>query len=146
MKTLKKDIENLEKVLSFKFDNYYHNFLISYKNTNSAFYLIDITNLNGYQDTYEFYKFTQVLGNKDDELILDYTKRYQNEKRILNYFIVVGITSCGSLILINTKNNKIYFWDRDFEVSTGEEPTEENCYLIANDFQDFFENVLYEDE
>ena len=146
MKISKENIEDLEKKLSFKFDNYYHNFLTNNQNTHSAYYLMDITNLDGYKDTYEFYRFTQVLGNRNDELILDYTQRYQNEKRILTYFIVVGITSCGSLILLNKKNNKIYFWDRDFEVSDGEEPTEENCYLIANDFQDFFENTLYEDE
>ena len=144
-KVVASDIDKLEIKLNYKFDLYYKNFLIEYNGGTCVNYDLKIENLDGSFDIVEFSDFCGVLKGKDnDHTIANRTDEYLKEKRILEHFIVIGNLSSGSLILLNKNDSFLYYWDRDFEVSEGEEPTGENCYYLAKNFKEFFEEKLYE--
>ncbi len=74
-------------------------------------------------------------------------KEYSRFKdRIPEGFVPIARDSFSNkicLCLNGSEYGKIYFWEFDYAVPYGEEPTFDNMYLLANNFTDFI-NSLYE--
>ena len=86
--------------------------------------------------------FFQINSKETDEDLVCNYKLYI-DRTPLGY-IPIADDHFGNLILLCLKGKnreKVYFWDHEFEVDDGENPNYENMTLIANNFQEFLENL-----
>ncbi|WP_353613689.1 SMI1/KNR4 family protein [Mangrovibacter phragmitis] len=84
------------------------------------------------------------LGKEKNSNLLRYYNNYQD--RIPLGFIPIAHDAGGNLVImgLKTDNNKVYFWDHEFEVDEGEQPNMDNVHLISQSFSIFL-NDLYEE-
>lgn len=84
------------------------------------------------------------LGKEKNSNLLRYYNNYQD--RIPLGFIPIAHDAGGNLVImgLKTDNNKVYFWDHEFEVDEGEQSNMDNVHLISQSFSIFL-NDLYEE-
>ncbi|MFT6500137.1 MAG: hypothetical protein ACJASQ_000244 [Crocinitomicaceae bacterium] len=74
----------------------------------------------------------------------DYFNTYKiDEKRIPISFLPIAHDPGGNLICMNKTDNKIYFWNHDFEVdySSSDDNDWSNIYLIAESLNEFISTL-----
>lgn len=87
-----------------------------------------------------FFGLNVAKGNDLKEQVLIF------KGRIPHNFIPIGDAPCGNLVclaVLGENYGKVYYWDHNEEAEDGEEPSNDNVYLIANSFEEFI-NSLYE--
>ena len=133
-----KEVEKLEKKLNILFSNYYRKFLC--KNNGGQPEKRDylFKNAHGFEDSSDVFFFSVLNDDYKDSLIQE---NNDYKKRIPENFIAIGNDSGGNLILMEILTEEIYFWDHELE---NEEADMSNCYFLANNFKEFFEEKLYE--
>ncbi len=139
-------IEQIEKLVGFKFPELYKNHLLKYNGGRC------------YPNVFQYYENNKRLNASDiDWFFAIYDGEYDNlekeikimkieEKRIPYRMIPIAHDSGGNLICISCFGydlGKIYFWDHENEVDY-EILDEMNCpniYFIANNFTDFLNGL-----
>jgi hypothetical protein len=83
------------------------------------------------------------IGMPERTFNLDYVLETFGD-RVPDWSFPIARDPGGNLILLAAKGarkGKIYFWDHEREADEGDPPTEDNLYLIANNFEEFLKNL-----
>lgn len=129
-------LKETELKLNIKFGDFYKDFLLkgSDEIVKDTFDFIG-SNGKDSSDVLDFF----FVNNNEEYSILNRTNYFKN--RIPEHFIVIGHDSGGNLILMEKLTEEIYFWDHELE---NEDADMSNCYFLAKNFKEFFEEKLYE--
>lgn len=79
-------------------------------------------------------------GNQND-LVLTVERL---SDRVPDNVIPIACDPSGNFVVLSVDKEdrgKIYFWDHEEECDEGEVPTYDNLYLVANNFNDFLQNL-----
>jgi hypothetical protein len=137
-----KILKTIEQFLKFKFPKGYREFLLKFNGGEPEKDIFDLGE-GGLCDV------NYLLGFIPDEYenILVCYRAFRS--RIPKNTFPIGRDSCGNLILISVKmadRGKIYFWDHEMECGEGNTPDYSNMTLIADSFDEFFNNLKSEDD
>lgn len=135
-------IELFQRVLGKKLPKPYYNFLMKYNGgTPEPDTFSFMENEGGSSIRY----FLKINGDEEWNDILLTLRAYDG--RIPSDFLPIATDFGGNKICISISGKeygKIYFWDHELEVDDGDNPTMDNMYLIAKNFDDFLDQ-LYSD-
>jgi hypothetical protein len=95
---------------------------------------VDIDGEKNSSDVLEFFS----LFSKDGFGVVEKTSALRGRGRILATHIVIGRESGGNFILLDTQTKAILLWDH-----SREDELPRNCYLIGENFTQFFNESLY---
>lgn len=140
------DIQDFENKYSIIFPSSYKSFLMTYnacRTTKASFDFVENGRETG-SDVKVFYGLK--YGRKEYYYSLNYAYEMFKD-RIPQDFIPIASDSGGNQVLMNLKDEKIWFWDHEREADTddGEEVSMDNMSFIANNLDEFL-NSLYEFE
>lgn len=81
---------------------------------------------------------------KDDDIynLIDWVEAYSG--RLPPNLLPVACDTLGNLICLSISGEdlgRVYFWDHEEEAGTGETPSYDNVYPIANSFQEFLNGL-----
>lgn len=131
------DIKLAESTLNSEFPNDFVSFLLETNGGDCAKDTYDYIDIDGEKNSSDVLEFLP-LFSKDEFGIVEKTLVLREYSRILVSHIVIGRESGGNLILIDTQTKNVLLWDHDWE---GDLP--KNCYLIGDNFTQFFNESLY---
>jgi hypothetical protein len=124
----------------------YRNFLLEHNGgipLKKIFFLKDGSDAIGVD---EFFGIIKGLNTNFSNLL--FKQKYSGD-RVPSNMLPIGRESLGNLILLSVKGpdrGKIYFWDHEKESPEGVIPDYSNLTLIADSFEEFFDNLHGEDE
>ena len=133
----------LEQYWEFKLPRSYRMFLLIH---NGGEPCKDIFFVKEKQHGSDIRNFLGIYPDKNYNLLY-YLKFYNN--RIPSNTLPIARDSFGNLILLSVKGpdyGKVYFWDHDWEAEDGVTPDYSNLTLIADNFDEFINNLKSQDE
>ena len=92
-----------------------------------------------------------LLSISDDEYdnLERYIKTFKiNQKRLPDNLIPIANDPGGNLFCISTHGDdegKIYFWEHEFEVEDDQKPNYSNVFFVANNLENFIDNLASPD-
>lgn len=140
------DIERFEKQIGFSLPESYRSFLSKFNGGSPEPYHFAVPKWRyGQSLVTEFNGITPGKFSDIGEVIETL------EDRLPKGFIPIAGDPGGNVVLLSLDGptrGKVYFWDHENEPEEGTEDVEDypNVYLLADDFQDFLNNLRNEDE
>lgn len=133
------DVINFEKKINHHLPNSYRCFLLNNNGGKPEKGIFSFKDTNRNKMDASQIQMLAYLGirKRDDTNHLLYLYDMFN-KRIPKNYLPVGRDPGGNLILINLKNEKIYFWDHEFEEDI---ENNINVYYLADNFDDFINKL-----
>ena len=142
----KEDLDKIERIFDIILDKEYKNFLMKEGGGIPEKDIFDFKNIHKNEDSSDVLCFLSALYNSQYSIEKETNRLH--EDRIPKFFIVIGLDSGGSFILMH-KDSSIWFFDSENEFEwDGEEKEMEikpNIYKIANKFKEFYNEKLYID-
>jgi hypothetical protein len=131
------DIKLAESILSSELPNEFVSFLLKTNGGECTKDTYDYINIDGKKNSSDVLEFFP-LFSKDGFGVVEKTSALRECGRILATHIVIGRESGGNLILVDTQTKAILLWDHGWE-----DELPRNCYLIGDNFTQFFNESLY---
>jgi cell wall assembly regulator SMI1 len=134
----------VEQKLSIKLPKEYRDFLLSHNGGRPEPDGFLAINDRG-EETDSCVDWFLAIYNGEDDNFEDNFRAYKIEDvRLPDELVPIATDPGGNLICIAVDGPKcgaVYFWDHEMEAGTGEKPSYDNVYLIANSFNAFVDSL-----